>query len=76
MFGFTNLSVHHSNADDAADFGFFQVGTHTDEVAMLNPTTSGLYKKDDATTDMVSDNMIKTGMKFSDIVRGNMINRR
>ena len=71
MFGFTNLSVHHSNGDDVTDFGFCQVGTHTDEVPMLDPTTSGVDEKDDATTSVVADNSMKTGMVFLDIVHGN-----
>ena len=71
MFGFINLSVHHSDVDDIADFGFYQVGTHTYEVPMLNPITSGVDRKDDATMSVVSDNRMKTGMIFADILRGN-----
>ena len=70
MFGFTNLSVHHSNGDDVPDLGFHQVGTHTDEVPMLDPTTSGVDKNNDATTSVVADNSMKKGMVFSDIVHG------
>ena len=71
MFRFTNLSVHHHNGDDVANFGFCQVVTGTDEVAMLNPTTLGVDEKDDATTSVVLDNRMKTGIKFVDIVCGN-----
>ena len=38
---------------------------------MLNPTTSGVYDKYDATTSLVYDNRMKTGMMFADIVCGN-----
>ena len=71
MFRFTNLSVHHHNGDEVVDFGFCQVVTGTDKVAMLNPTTLGVHEKDDATTSVVPDNRMKTGIKFVDIVRGN-----
>ena len=71
MFGFTNLSMHHSNGDDVANFGFCQVGTHTNEVPMLNPTTPGLDYKDEATTSAVADNSMKTGLTFANIVHGN-----
>ena len=71
MFGFTKLSVHHSDGYNVADFGFCQVGNHTDNVPILNTTTSGVDEKDDATTSMVVDNMMNTGMEFVDIVRGN-----
>ena len=62
MFGFTNLSVHHSNGDDIADFSFCQVGTHTDKVTMLKPTTSGVDEKYDTTTPVVADNKTNTGI--------------
>ena len=42
MFGFKNLRVHHRDGDDVADFGFCQVGNHTDKVPMINLTTSGV----------------------------------
>ena len=71
MFGFKNLRVHHSDGDDVADFGFCQVGNHTDKVPMINPTTSGVDQKYDTTTSMVADNKMKTGMKFAYILRGN-----
>ena len=38
---------------------------------MLNPTTSGVDEKDDATTSVFSDNRMNTGMIFAEIVRGN-----
>ena len=71
MFGFTNLIVHHSDGDDVADFGLCQLGTHTDEVTMLNPIMSGVYEKNDATMAVVADTMMKMGMTFEDIVHGN-----
>ena len=71
MFGFTNLSVHHIDGDDVAGVFFCQVGTHTDEVPMLNPATSVLDKKYYATTSVVADNRIKMGMMFADILCGN-----
>ena len=71
MFGFTNLSVHHSNGDDVVYFGFCQLRTHADRVPMLNPTTSVVDNKDNATMSMVSDNRVKTGITFAYIVCGN-----
>ena len=71
MLGFTNLSVHHSDGDDVTYFGFCQVGTYTDEVPVLNSTTSVVDEKDDATTSVVSDNSMKTGMTFAYIVYRN-----
>ena len=71
MFGFTNLSVYHSDGDKVVDFGFYQVVTHNDEVPMLNPTTSGVDEIDDSTTYMVADNRVKKGMVFVDIVCDN-----
>ena len=71
MFGFKNLSVHHINGDNITDFGFYQVGTHTYEVPMLNPTTSGVDEKDQSTTSVVADNRMKTFMTFADIFSGN-----
>ena len=68
MFGFTNLNVHHIDGDDVAGVFFCQVGTHTDEVPMLNPATSVLDKKYYATTSVVADNRIKMGMMFADIL--------
>ena len=38
---------------------------------MLNPTTSGVDYKDDATTSVFADNRMNTGMTSADIVRGN-----
>ena len=63
--------MHHSDGDNVVDFCFCQVGTHTDEVPMLDPTTSGVDKNNDATTSVVADNSMKTGMVFLDIVHGN-----
>ena len=71
MFGFKNLIVHHSDGDDVADFGLCQVETHTDEVTMLNPIMSGVDDNNDSTTAVVADTMMKMGMTFEDIVRGN-----
>ena len=71
MFGFTNPSMHHSDGDDVADFCFFQLGTHTDEVPMINPTTSGEDENYEVTTSVVDDNRMNMGMKFANIVCGN-----
>ena len=71
MFGFTNLSLHHRYGYDVTDFGFCQVGTKTEAVPVPNSTTSAVDEMDDAITSMVDDTKMKTGMNFSDIVRGN-----
>ena len=71
MFGFTNLSMLHSDGDDITDFGFSQAGTNTEAVHVPNSTTSGVDETDDAIISVVSDTNANTGMKFSDIVRGN-----
>ena len=71
IFGFKNLNVHHRDGDDVADFGFCQVGTHTDKVPMINPETSGVDDKYDATMTVISDNRMNTGMTFVDIFCGN-----
>ena len=71
MFGFKKLSVHNRDGDDVADFGFCQVGAHTDKVPMRNPKKSGVDEKYYTITSVVADKRIKTGMKFTDIVRGN-----
>ena len=63
--------MYHSDGDDVADFGLCQVGTHTYEVPMLNPTTSGVDEKDQSTTSVVADNRMKTFMTFADIFSGN-----
>ena len=63
IIGFTNIIVHHIDVDDVVDVGFCQVGTDTDVFTM--------DEKDDATTSVVDDNRMKTGMIFLDIVRGN-----
>ena len=70
-FGFTNISMHHSDGDDVTDFGFFQVGTNTEAVPVPNSTTLGVDETDDTITSMVDDTKMKTGMNFADIVRGN-----
>ena len=67
-FGLKKLRIHHSKVDDVVDFGFYQLGTHTDKVSMINPTKSGVDDKDEVTTSVVSDNSMKTGMKFVEFI--------
>ena len=71
IFEFTNLSMHRRDGDDVSDFGFCQVGTHTDKVPIRKPTTSGVDEKNDATMSVVDDNRMNTVMTFADIVHGN-----
>ena len=68
MFGFTNLIVHQNDGNDVTDFGFCQVGTHNDKVTILTPIISGVNEKDDATTPVVDDKMMKTGITFAYIL--------
>ena len=63
--------MHHSDVDNVVDFCFYQVGTNTYKVPMLNPTTSVVDENYEATTSVVADNRMKTGMTFADIVYGN-----
>ena len=63
--------MHHRDGDNVTDFGFYQLGTHTDKVPILNHTTSGEDEKDYATTSVVADNRTKKVMTFADIVRDN-----
>ena len=71
MFGFTNLSVHHSDVDDVTDFDFFQVVTNTGAVLVPKPTTLGVDDTDDVITSVVADIKMNTGMTFANIVHGN-----
>ena len=71
IFGFTNLSVHHSDGDYVTNFGFCQVGTNTEAVPVPNYTTLGLDETDEAIMSKVADTKTKTRMEFSDIVHGN-----
>ena len=63
--------MHHSDVDNVVDFCFYQVGTNTYKVPMLNPTTSVVDENYEATTSVVADNRMKTVMMFADILRGN-----